>query len=54
MLEQLTSRARDGGYSTLRASVLAINRRSINMLRRAGFAPHADSGLPREYELAPG
>jgi RimJ/RimL family protein N-acetyltransferase len=52
LLEQLTSRARDEGYSTLRANVLAINRRSINMLRRAGFAPHAGSGILREYELA--
>jgi RimJ/RimL family protein N-acetyltransferase len=52
LLEQLTSRARDEGYSTLRANVLAINRRSINMLRRAGFAPHAGSGIQREYELA--
>jgi L-amino acid N-acyltransferase YncA len=50
--EQLASRARYEGYSTLRASVLATNRRSINMLRRAGFAPHAASGILREYELA--
>jgi RimJ/RimL family protein N-acetyltransferase len=52
LLQQLTSRARDEGYSTLRANVLAINRRSIKMLRRAGFAPHVGSGILREYELA--
>jgi RimJ/RimL family protein N-acetyltransferase len=52
LLERLTSRARDEGYSTLRANVLAINRRSINLLRRAGLAPHAGSGILREYELA--
>jgi len=54
LLEQLTSRAREERYSTLRASVLATNRRSINMLRRAGFAPHGGSGILREYELALG
>jgi GNAT superfamily N-acetyltransferase len=52
LLEQLASRARDEGYSTLRANVLATNQRSITMLRRAGFAPHAGSGILREYELA--
>jgi RimJ/RimL family protein N-acetyltransferase len=52
LLERLASRARDEGYSTLRAKVLATNQRSITMLRRAGFAPHAGSGILREYELA--
>ena len=52
LLEQLASRARDEGYSTLRATVLATNQRSITMLRRAGFAAHAGSGILREYELA--
>ena len=52
LLEQLGSRARDEGYSTLRATVLATNQRSITMLRRAGFVPHAGSGILREYELA--
>jgi RimJ/RimL family protein N-acetyltransferase len=52
LLEQLASRAGDEGYSTLRGSVLATNQRSINMLRRAGFAPHAGGGILREYELA--
>jgi RimJ/RimL family protein N-acetyltransferase len=54
LLEQLTSRARDEGYSTLRANVLAINRRSINMLRRAGFAPHAGSGIQVTLPSRPG
>jgi RimJ/RimL family protein N-acetyltransferase len=52
LLGQLAARAREEGYSTLRATVLAANQRSITMLRRAGFAPHAGSGLLREYELA--
>lgn len=52
LLEQLSSRARDEGYTTLRATVLATNQRSITMLRRAGFAPHAVEGILREYELA--
>ena len=52
LLEQLASRARDEGYSTLRANVLATNQRSITMLRRAGFTPHAGGGIHREYELA--
>jgi GNAT superfamily N-acetyltransferase len=52
LLERVASRAREEGYVTLRASVLAANERSIKMLRRAGFAPHAGSGILREYELA--
>ena len=35
LVEQL-DHARDEGYSTLRATVLATNQRSITMLRRAG------------------
>jgi GNAT superfamily N-acetyltransferase len=52
LLERLVSRARDEGYSTLRASVLATNRRSVTMLRRSGFSPHGGTGILREYELA--
>jgi RimJ/RimL family protein N-acetyltransferase len=52
LLSQLAARARDEGYSALRASVLAGNRRSIAMLLRAGFTPYSRSGILREYELA--
>lgn len=52
LLARLIARARDEGYSTLRASVLASNHRSIAMLRRAGFVPRGGSGILREYELA--
>jgi hypothetical protein len=51
LFEQLASRAPEEGYSTLRAHVLAINQRSIAMLRRAGFAPRGGGGILREYEL---
>ena len=42
----------DHHHSALRASVLASNRRSIAMLRSAGFTPYSRSGILREYELA--
>ncbi len=51
LLAQLAKRARDEGYTALRASVLASNQRSIAMLLRAGFAPRPGSALLREYEL---
>jgi RimJ/RimL family protein N-acetyltransferase len=52
LLTQLAARAREEGYSALRASVLASNQRSIAMLLAAGFAPLATSGILREYQLA--
>lgn len=52
MVAQLIEQARDDGFSALRASVLATNRRSIAMLLRNGFAPRPGFGSLREYELA--
>lgn len=52
LLAQLAARARDEGYSTFRASVLASNHRSIAMLLAAGFAARPSGGVLREYELA--
>jgi RimJ/RimL family protein N-acetyltransferase len=52
LLAGLTRRARDEGHSVFRAYVLAINGRSIAMLRRAGFRVHGGAGTLREYELA--
>ena len=54
LLAGLMQRARDEGYSALRASVLAANSRSIAMLRRAGFRDRPGTGTLREYELALG
>jgi RimJ/RimL family protein N-acetyltransferase len=54
LLRQLAGRARDEGYSTFRASVLASNQRSIAMLLAAGFALLPSGGALREYELALG
>ena len=54
LLAQLTARAHEEGYSTLRASALATNHRSIAMLRRAGFASRAGGGIMREFELTLG
>jgi acetyltransferase len=51
LLWQLTETARSAGYSALRASVLATNKRSIAMLLRAGFAARSGRGILREYEL---
>jgi GNAT superfamily N-acetyltransferase len=52
LLARLAQRAREEGHSALRASTLAINRRSIAMLRRAGFgAQSRGAGTLREYEL---
>ncbi len=52
LLARLAQRARDEGHCALRASTLAINHRSIAMLRNAGFRarPRVDGTL-REYEL---
>ena len=52
LLLQLAARAREEGYRTIRASVLASNHRSIAMLLAAGFAARPGSGVLREYELA--
>jgi GNAT superfamily N-acetyltransferase len=52
MVVQLIEQARDDGFSALRASVLATNKRSIAMLLRTGFAPLPSRGTLREYELA--
>ena len=52
LLAQLAARARENGYSSLRASVLASNHRSISMLLAAGFTPLSSTGVLREYELA--
>jgi GNAT superfamily N-acetyltransferase len=52
LLAALTERARDEGHAALRASTLAINNRSIAMLRSAGFkARSRGGGTLREYEL---
>jgi GNAT superfamily N-acetyltransferase len=52
LLAGLTQRARHEGHSALVAYVLAVNRRAIAMLRRAGFRPCPGAGVLREYELA--
>ena len=52
MLGRLAQRAREEGHCALRASTLAENRRSIAMLRRAGFKSRSRDGILREYELA--
>jgi RimJ/RimL family protein N-acetyltransferase len=51
LLAQLAGRACDEGHSELRAYVLADNRRSLAMLRRAGFTARPATGPLREYEL---
>ena len=51
LLEQLIDRARTEGHSTLRATVLATNTRSIALLRHAGFAPGEYNGILRDFEL---
>jgi GNAT superfamily N-acetyltransferase len=52
LLGQLVARAREEGYSTLRANVLAVNKRAIAMLLRAGFVPRPGLGELQEFELA--
>jgi RimJ/RimL family protein N-acetyltransferase len=52
LLAGLTRRARDEGHSAFRAYVLAINRRAITLLRRAGFRARPGTGTLIEYELA--
>jgi L-amino acid N-acyltransferase YncA len=52
LLAGIMQRAYDEGHSALRASVLAVNGRSIAMLRRAGFKGRPGAGMLREYELA--
>ena len=54
LLARLTERARDEGHSALRAHVLAVNRRAIAMLRRAGFRDRGRAGVLVEYQLSPG
>jgi RimJ/RimL family protein N-acetyltransferase len=51
LLARLTRRALDEGQSAFRAYVLAVNRRAIAMLRRAGFRARQGTGTLREYEL---
>ena len=51
LLGEIMERARAEGHSTLRATVLAVNDRSIAMLRKAGFTPRSGGGVLREYEL---
>jgi RimJ/RimL family protein N-acetyltransferase len=51
MVRQLIGQARDDGFSALRASVLATNRRSVAMLLRTGFTPLPSRGTLREYQL---
>ena len=51
LLARLMRRARDEGHSGLCAYVLAINGRSIAMLRRAGFRGRPGTRTLREYEL---
>jgi GNAT superfamily N-acetyltransferase len=52
LLARLTRRAGDEGHAAFRAYVLAINRRAIAMLRRAGFSARPGTGVLLEYELA--
>jgi GNAT superfamily N-acetyltransferase len=52
LLAGLMQRAYDEGHSAFRADVLAVNRRAIGMLRRAGFRGRPGAGVLREYELA--
>ena len=51
MVGELIEQARDDGFSALRASVLATNRRSVAMLLRTGFTPLPSRGTLREYQL---
>ena len=51
MVGELIEQARDDGFSALRASVLATNRRSVAMLLRTGFAPLPSRGTLRDYQL---
>jgi GNAT superfamily N-acetyltransferase len=53
LLVRLMQRARDEGHSAFRASVLAVNGRSIAMLRRAGLRRRSGAGILHEYELPP-
>lgn len=50
LLARLIERAADEGHTVLRASALAVNRRSIAMLRRAGFSARPSSGVLRDFE----
>jgi GNAT superfamily N-acetyltransferase len=51
LLRRLIGRAIEEGHTTLRASTLAANDRSIAMLRRAGFGIRPSTGALRDYEL---
>jgi L-amino acid N-acyltransferase YncA len=50
LVARLVERARDEGYTTLRATLLSTNQRTINMLRKLGFAAVASTGLMWDYE----
>jgi GNAT superfamily N-acetyltransferase len=52
LLARLIERARDEGHLALHATVLAENRASIAMLRRAGFASRSGTGVLLEFEFA--
>jgi len=51
LLARLAERAREEGYATMRATTMAVNRRSIAMLRRAGFRARSSAAGLRDYEL---
>lgn len=50
LLARLIQRASEEGHLVLRATALASNKRSIAMLRRAGFRARPGSGLLRDFE----
>jgi len=51
LLARLVARARAEGHVALRASVLAVNRASLALLRRAGFRLRENGGTLLELEL---
>ena len=51
LLARLLDLARAEGLTALRASALAVNARSLAMLRHAGFRARPVTGLLLEYEL---
>ena len=51
LLARLVDLARAEGLTALRASVLAVNARSLAMLRHAGFRARPVTGALLEYEL---
>ena len=51
LLARLADRAREEGHSAMRAITMAVNRRSIAMLLRAGFSARPGGGGMLSYEL---